>query len=66
MKGKCKWFDAKKGYGFITPEGGHKDIFVHYSAIQGNGYKSLAEGDVVEFEIVNGNKGEQAAGVVKV
>lgn len=64
-KGKVKWFDNKKGYGFITPENG-KDVFVHHTAIQGEGYKSLEEGQEVEFDIVQGPKGEQAANVVKV
>jgi len=64
-KGKVKWFNSQKGYGFITPESG-KDVFVHYSAIQGDGYKALEEGQEVEFEIENGPKGEQATKVVKV
>ncbi len=58
-RGSVKWFDDRKGYGFIAREGG-KDIFVHFSAIQGNGFKTLSEGEEVEFEIVNGPKGEQA------
>ncbi len=61
-KGKVKWFDNKKGYGFITPEDG-KDVFVHHTAIQGDGYKTLQEGQEVEFEVVQGPKGEQAANV---
>ena len=61
-KGKVKWFDNKKGYGFITPEDG-KDVFVHHTAIQGDGYKTLQEGQDVEFDIVQGPKGEQAANV---
>ena len=64
-KGTVKWFSDQKGYGFITAEGSGKDIFVHHSAIQGEGYKSLAEGQAVEFEIANGPKGEQAQNVVK-
>ncbi len=63
--GKVKWFNNQKGYGFITPESGSGDVFVHYSAVQGDGYKSLNEGDSVTFEVVKGPKGEQAANVVK-
>ena len=62
MKGTVKWFDAKKGYGFITKEDG-EDIFVHYSAIQIDGVKTLKEGDKVEFEVQNGSQGPQAANV---
>ncbi|MFH1691196.1 MAG: cold-shock protein [Candidatus Omnitrophota bacterium] len=64
-RGKVKWFNNQKGYGFITPENG-KDVFVHFSAIQGDGYKSLEEGQEVEFEVENGPKGEQATKVMKV
>lgn len=64
MLGKVKWFSAEKGYGFIEREDG-SDVFVHYSAIQDEGFKSLTEGQNVEFEIVNGNRGPQAANVVK-
>jgi len=63
--GKIKWFDNAKGFGFIKQEGG-EDVFVHYSAIQASGFKSLAEGDRVEFEVTRGPKGLQAANVRKV
>ncbi len=63
--GKVKWFNNQKGFGFITPENGNSDVFVHYSAIQGEGYKSLNEGDSVTFDIISGPKGEQAANVLK-
>lgn len=62
--GKVKWFNAGKGYGFIEQEGG-EDVFVHFSAIQGDGFKTLTAGQDVEFEIVQGAKGKQAANVVK-
>ena len=65
VKGKVKWFSDQKGFGFITTESG-KDVFVHHSEIQGEGYKSLAEGQNVEFELANGPKGEQAKNVVKI
>ena len=61
-KGKVKWFSNQKGYGFITGENG-KDVFVHFSAIKGDGYKSLAEGDEVEFEVTQGQKGPQASNI---
>ena len=64
-KGIVKWFSNQKGYGFITPENG-SDVFVHHSAIQGEGYKSLDEGQHVEFEITKGPKGEQATNVSKI
>jgi CspA family cold shock protein len=63
--GKVKWFNESKGYGFIEPEGGGRDVFVHYSAIQGEGYKTLSEGQPVEFEIIQGEKGPQASNVLK-
>jgi CspA family cold shock protein len=59
--GTVKWFDDGKGFGFITPEGGGKDLFAHFSEIQGNGFKSLAEGQRVEFEVTEGTKGPQAS-----
>jgi CspA family cold shock protein len=62
MKGTVKWFNASKGYGFITPESG-EDVFVHFSAIQMEGYKSLDEGQAVEFEVTKGPKGLQASNV---
>lgn len=64
MQGKVKWFNQKKGFGFIQREDGD-DVFVHYSAIQGEGFKTLDEGDTVEFEIVDSDKGLQAANVTK-
>ena len=62
-EGTVKWFNGEKGYGFITPDGGDKDVFVHYSAIQGRGFKSLEEGQRVIFEISQGQKGPQADNV---
>ena len=64
-KGTVKWFNDSKGYGFITPEEGN-DVFVHHSSIQGEGFKSLSEGEEVEFEITEGDKGKQATNVTKV
>lgn len=64
MTGTVKWFSNSKGYGFIGRDEG-SDVFVHYSAIIGDGYRTLREGDVVEFEIVDGKKGPQASNVVK-
>ena len=64
-KGKIKWFSNQKGYGFITTDEG-KDVFVHFSAIQTEGYKTLTEGDLVEFEVTSGPKGEQASNVTKI
>jgi len=63
--GKVKWFNESKGYGFIEPDGGGRDVFVHYSAIQGEGYKTLSEGQPVEYEITLGDKGPQASNVLK-
>jgi CspA family cold shock protein len=65
INGTVKWFNDAKGFGFISREGG-PDVFVHYSAVKSDGFKSLAEGDKVEFEIVQGQKGPQAADVIKV
>ena len=64
QEGTVKWFNAEKGYGFISVEG-NDDVFVHFSAIQGEGFKTLEEGARVSFEIVNGNRGPQAANVIK-
>jgi CspA family cold shock protein len=65
LKGTVKWFNNAKGYGFIGRDDGQPDVFVHYSAITSEGYKSLQEGDKVEFEIAQGQKGAQAANVTK-
>ncbi len=63
--GTVKWFNDAKGYGFITPDGGGKDVFVHHTAIQMEGFRSLAEGQKVEYEVTEGPKGPQAANVRK-
>jgi CspA family cold shock protein len=64
--GKVKWFNNEKGYGFISKDDGSGDVFVHYSAIQGKGFRTLEQGQAVEFEIVDGPKGPQASNVTKV
>ncbi|MDH4223282.1 MAG: cold-shock protein [candidate division Zixibacteria bacterium] len=64
-EGKVKWFNEAKGFGFIEPKEGDKDIFVHYSSIKSDGYKSLKQGDEVSFDITQGPKGPQAINVVK-
>ncbi|MEZ4860283.1 MAG: cold shock domain-containing protein [Caldilineaceae bacterium] len=66
VKGTVKWFNDSKGFGFIAPQSGSKDVFVHHSAIVANGFRSLAEGDQVEFSIEQGPKGPSAANVQKV
>ena len=63
VRGKVKWFNDAKGFGFITPDDGSKDVFVHHSAIEAQGFRSLAEGQAVEFNIVDGQKGPAAEGV---
>jgi cold shock protein len=65
-KGTVKWFNETKGFGFITREDGEKDCFVHHSAIQGQGFKNLAEGERVEFDVVQGQKGPAAENVVRI
>ena len=65
MQGKVKWFNKEKGYGFIEQLDG-EDVFVHFSAIQGEGFKSLLEGEAVEFEVIDGPRGPQAANVTKI
>lgn len=65
IQGTVKWFNGEKGFGFITREDGGKDCFVHHSAIQGEGYKNLTEGDRVEFDVVQGQKGPAAENVVR-
>ena len=62
-QGTVKWFNGEKGFGFITPDGGNTDVFVHFSAIQSDGYRSLDENQRVEFDVTQGQKGPQAANV---
>ncbi|ALB64408.1 Cold shock protein CspA [Cronobacter condimenti 1330] len=66
MTGLVKWFNAEKGFGFITPDNGSKDVFVHFSAIQNNGFKTLEEGQKVSFSVENGAKGPAAANVTAI
>ncbi|HBL19176.1 MAG: cold-shock protein [Elusimicrobia bacterium GWA2_69_24] len=63
MKGKVKWFNDQKGFGFITPEDGSKDLFVHHTSIQASGFKTLAENQEVEFDVEQSQKGPRAANV---
>jgi CspA family cold shock protein len=63
--GTVKWFNDTKGFGFISPEGGQNDCFVHHSAIQGSGFKTLSEGERVEFDVVQGAKGPAATNVTR-
>ncbi|MDR7484512.1 MAG: cold-shock protein [Armatimonadota bacterium] len=65
-RGSVKWFSAEKGYGFITPDDGTKDLFVHHTAIKAEGFRTLTEGDKVEYEVAQGQKGPQAVNVRKV
>ena len=65
-QGTVKWFNSEKGFGFITPNGGDNDVFVHYSAIDGSGYRSLEENQRVQFDITQGQKGPQAEHVTPI
>jgi len=65
MQGKVKWFNDQKGYGFITPDDGSPDVFVHHSVIQGNGFRTLSENQTVQFDLLQTDKGPKAANVVK-
>ena len=64
-QGKVKWFSDEKGFGFITPDDGSKDVFVHHSAVQGAGFRTLSENDAVQYEVEQGQKGPRAINVVK-
>ncbi len=66
VRGKVKWFNDQKGYGFIAKEDGSGDVFAHFSAIQSDGFKSLAEGDSVEFDVVESDKGPKASNIKKI
>ena len=66
MRGKVKWFNDSKGYGFLAKDDGSGDVFVHFSSISGDGFKSLAEGDAVEFDVTDSDKGPKATNVKKV
>ncbi len=65
MVGTVKWFNEKKGYGFITPENGESDVFVHFTDLEGSGFKTLNEGEQVEFEIAQSDRGPKAVNVVR-
>jgi cold shock protein len=65
VRGKVKWFNDQKGYGFIAKDDGSGDVFVHFSSIKGDGFKSLVEGDAVEFDVVDSDKGPKASNVMK-
>ncbi|ADD79521.1 transcription antiterminator/RNA stability regulator CspE [Candidatus Riesia pediculicola] len=66
IKGSVKWFNEAKGFGFISPEDGSKDVFVHFTSIQSEGFKTLTEGQKVEFDVANGEKGPSAINVVAI
>ena len=66
VRGVVKWFNEKKGYGFITPSYGGQDVFMHYSSLDGKGFKTIQEGQAVSFQVIKGPKGEQAVNVIKI